>query len=114
MLSLKNKMRIFSALLLLCFLALGILVINKLEMVNSQSRIIATLWTPRLQAAAEMGIAAREYRISEALRIQSISEDMAEQSENDMKVNAGIFLSRLEAYRGLLKKNEASEKNRRN
>ena len=70
---LRSKMRVLCAVLLICFGALGFLAIDRLARVSEQSNIINSVWIPRSVAAEEMGETARDYRISEALRILSVS-----------------------------------------
>jgi methyl-accepting chemotaxis protein len=106
-LSLKAKTRLIFAVLLLCFVALGALAIERLNSVNAQSAIMSTTWTPRSRVAQELVISANEYRISEALRILSTSPEMADQADQDLNENAAIFTSKLKEYRQLLRSHES-------
>jgi methyl-accepting chemotaxis protein len=66
-----------------------------------------TVWTPRSLTADDMHDAASDYRISEALRILSVSPDMAQHADADLKMNSDLFLSKVAAYRTLLQKGES-------
>jgi methyl-accepting chemotaxis protein len=106
-LSLKSQMRVTYGLILLCFGALGILSIDRLALVSNQSNVMNTVWTPRSRTATEINDAAQDYRISEALRILSISPEMAQHADSDLKANSELFLSKLAEYRALLQKGES-------
>ena len=108
-LSLKGQMRATYALLLLFFVLLGGLAINRLDLVSKESNVISSVWLPRTRTAEEMGQAAREYRIAEALRIQSISADMAAHADRDLVTHSESFLERAAAYRALLREGESTE-----
>jgi len=105
-LSLKSQMRITYGLLLLSFAFLGGLAINRLELVSRESTDISTVRIPRAGAAEEMGQAARDYRIAEAFRIQSVSPDMTAHADNDLSTNSELFVAKVGAYRALLQKDE--------
>src|ERR1700704_1246529 len=107
MLSLKSQMRVTYGLILLCFAALGTLSIDRLAFVSNQSNIMNTVWTPRARIAEETTGAAADYRISEALRILSVSPEMAQHADGDLKTNSELFLSKIAAYRALLQKGES-------
>src|SRR5258706_12938984 len=107
MLSLKSQMRVTYGLILLCFAALGILSIDRLASVSNESNVMTTVWTPRFRTAEEINDAAQDYRISEALRILSVSADMAQHADSDLKANSDLFLSKLAVYRALLQKGES-------
>src|SRR5262249_49914806 len=104
--SLKSRMRTTYGLLLLCFIGLGGLSIDRLARVSDQPNIMDTIWTPRSLIAEEMGQAARDYRISEALRILSVSPDMAAHADDDLKANADLVVSQVASYRALLQTDE--------
>jgi len=108
MFSLKNKMRLTYALVLLCFVAMGALAIYRLALVSSESNQMSTVWTPRTRIAQEMHAVAGQYRISEAMRILSTSPAMAEHANRELKDNADAFASKVAAYRGLLQKGEST------
>jgi methyl-accepting chemotaxis protein len=101
MLSLKSKMRLISGLIFICFVALGLLAINRLALVSEASSIVTNLWHPRARIIKEMEVIAREYRISEALRILSETPEMAEHADSDLRANSDLFLSKLANYRKL-------------
>jgi methyl-accepting chemotaxis protein len=105
-LSLKDKTRGIYAVLLLCFVLLGGLGINRLAAVSHESSVMKTVWTPRMRTIDQLGAAAREYRISEGLRILSLTPDMAEHAETDLKDNAAAFDGKLLVYRKLLQPKE--------
>lgn len=105
-LSLKTKTRLVCALLLVSFALLGTFVLNSLSEVSRQSAVITTVWIPRATTAEEGRAAAREYRISEALRILSVTPDMAAQADDDLAANAEIFGAKIAAYRKLLRPGE--------
>ncbi len=105
-LSLKTKTRLVCALLLVCFALLGTFVLNRLSEVSRQSAVITTVWIPRVTTAEEGRAAAREYRISEALRILSVTPEMAAQADDDLAANAEIFSAKIAAYRKLLRPGE--------
>ena len=107
-LSLKSQMRVTYGLILICFAALGALSIDRLAFVSNQSNIMTTVWTPRSRTAEEMSGAARDYRISEALRILSVSPEMAQHADADLKTNSDLFLSKVAEYRALLQKGETA------
>jgi methyl-accepting chemotaxis protein len=107
MLSLKSQMRATYGLILVCFAALGILSIDRLASVSNQSNIMNAVWTPRSLTADDMHDAASDYRISEGLRILSVSPDMAQHADADLKANSDLFLSRVAAYRALLQNGES-------
>jgi hypothetical protein len=67
-----------------------------------------TVWTPRFNTAEEMSGAARDYRISEALRILSVSSEMAQHADADLKANSDLFASKLAEYRTLLQNGETA------
>jgi methyl-accepting chemotaxis protein len=106
-LSLKTKTRVIYAGLFLCFALLGGLAVNRIAAVNHQSAVMRTVWTPRSRAADDLAEAAREYRISEALRILSLEPEMAEHADGDLADNAQQFEARLAAYRKLLQPKES-------
>src|SRR6266550_8109160 len=108
MLSLRSQMRMTYGLMLLCFIGLGSVSINRLERVSNESNIINTIWTPRFIVAEEMGLAVREYRISEALRILSVSPEMAAHADEDLKANADLLFSQIGSYRASLQSGEDS------
>src|SRR5258708_37668124 len=108
-LSLKSQMRVTYGLILICFAALGALSTDRLALVSNQSNIMNTVWTPRSRTAEEMSGAARDYRISEALRILSVSPEMAQHADADLKTNSDLFLSKVAAYRALLQNGESPE-----
>ncbi len=106
-LSLKNKTRGIYAVLLLCFVLLGGLAIDRLAAVSYESEVMKTVWTPRMRAIDQLGQFAREYRISEGMRILSVDPEMAEQADADLKDNADAFDAKLAAYRKLLQSKES-------
>jgi methyl-accepting chemotaxis protein len=108
MLSLKSKMHATYGLILVCFVALGILSIDRLAFVSNQSIIMSTVWTQRARIAEETAGAVADYRMSEALRILSISSEMAQHADSDLKTNSDLFLSKIAAYRALLQQGETS------
>jgi methyl-accepting chemotaxis protein len=105
-LSLKDKTRGIYAVLLLCFVLLGGLGIDRLAAVSHESSVMKTVWTPRMRTIDQLGDAAREYRISEGLRILSLTPDMAEHADTDLRDNAAAFDGKLAAYRKLLQPKE--------
>lgn len=105
-LSLKTQTRLLFAILLLCFTALGALAIDRLAGVGNQSTIMSTVWTPRSRTVEELNGAANDYRISEALRILSVSPEMAAHADQDLKDNADLFKAKLAEYRRLLRPHE--------
>jgi methyl-accepting chemotaxis protein len=107
-LSLKLKTRLIYGLILVCFAALGAVGLDRLARIRSQSDIMSEVWTPRLHAAEELGGVARDYRISEAVRIVSVTPDMAEQADADLADYADTFQTNLAAYRKLLRPKEAA------
>jgi len=107
-LSLKSQMRVTYGLILICFAALGALSIDRLALVSNESNIMNTVWTPRSNTAEDMSGAARDYRISEALRILSVSPEMAQHADADLKTNSDLFLSKVASYRALLQKEETA------
>ncbi|MBI3677771.1 MAG: MCP four helix bundle domain-containing protein [Proteobacteria bacterium] len=106
--SLKSMMRVTYALILLGFGTLGFVAVNRLQLVSDQSNVMNAVWTPRVHTVDEMTQAASQYRISEALRILSVSPEMAAHADNDLKANADEFHSKVTAYRALLQKGEAT------
>ena len=107
MFSLKSKMHVLYGLILICFAALGVLSIDRLAFVSNESNIMNAVWTPRARIAEETTGAASDYRISEALRILSVSPEMAQHADSDLKINSEVFLSKIAAYRALLQKGES-------
>ena len=107
-LSLKAQTRLIFATLLLCFVALGALAINRLAEVSHQSDVMNQTWTPRARAADQLAGAARDYRISEALRILSVTPEMAAHADQDLKDNADLFKSKVQEYRHLLGPHESA------
>jgi methyl-accepting chemotaxis protein len=107
MFSLKSKMHVLYGLILICFAALGVLSIDRLAFVSNEANIINAVWTPRARIAEETTGAASDYRISEALRILSVSPEMAQHADSDLKINSEVFLSKIAAYRALLQKGES-------
>ncbi|MEA2825175.1 MAG: methyl-accepting chemotaxis protein [Alphaproteobacteria bacterium] len=107
-LSLKSQMRVTYGLILICVAALGALSIDRLASVSSESNTMNTVWTPRSNTAEEMSGAARDYRISEALRILSVSSEMAQHADADLKANSDLFASKLAEYRTLLQNGETA------
>lgn len=105
-LSLKTKTRLVCALLIVSFALLGAFVVDRLSAVSRQSAVITKVWIPRATIAEEGRTAAREYRISEALRILSVTPEMAAQADDDLKANAEIFATELANYRKLLRPGE--------
>ena len=106
MFTLKSKMRLAYAIVILCFAALGGLAVNRLAVVSGQSNVMSTVWTPRMRTADEMHTAASQYRISEAMRILSTSPEMTDHANRDLKDSAEEFLAKTAAYRALLQKGE--------
>src|SRR6195256_1534955 len=82
--------------------------IDRLAFVSNQSNIMNTVWTPRARIAEETAGAASDYRISEALRILSVSPEMAQHADADLKTNSDLLLSKIAEYRALLQKEETS------
>jgi methyl-accepting chemotaxis protein len=107
-LSLKAKTRSIFLLLLLCFAALSGLAIQQLNSVARESTIMTTIWTPRLHAAVELDGAANDYRISEAVRILSVTPAMGAQADQDLAENAQAFGRELGEYRHLLRPHESA------
>jgi methyl-accepting chemotaxis protein len=107
-LSLKAKTRSIFAVLLFCFVALGALAIDRMSSVADQSAIMSKVWTPRTRAAEQLIAAANDYRISEAVRILSVSPEMAAHADEDLAANADLFKSQLAAYRRLLRRGEST------
>lgn len=105
---LRSKMRVLCSVLLICFVALGFLSTDRLARVSQESNILNSVWIPRSVAIEKMGEAARDYRISEALRILSASAEMAAQADGDLKANADFFVMKLAEYRTLLQQGEES------
>ena len=105
--SLKNQTRGIYAILLLCFVGLGVLGINRLAAVSHESSIMKTVWLPRARLTDQMDDAAREYRLSESLRILSVNPGMADHADADLKENAETFTVKLAAYRKILHANES-------
>jgi methyl-accepting chemotaxis protein len=101
-LSLQTKTRVAGGLMLACVAGLGAFAFNSLDRVNAQARIMDQVWSPRSRVAEEMGLAAREYRLSEAIRILSASPQMVEQADADLETNMQMFMERTAAYRALL------------
>ena len=108
MLSLKNKLRVTYALVLVCFVAMGALAIYRLALVSDQSAEMSKVWTPRTRIAQEMHSVSGQYRISEAMRILSTSPSMAEHASRELKNNADAFAAKIAAYRALLQKGESA------
>lgn len=104
--SLKAKTRLIFGVLLLCFVALSALAIERLSSVADQSTIMSTIWTPRSRTAEQLNGAANDYRISEALRILSVTPEMAAHADQDLADNADLFKTKLAEYRHLLKARE--------
>jgi len=107
-LSLKAKTRLIFAVLLLCFVALGALAIERLSRVSAQSTVMSTIWNPKSRVAEQLKDSARDYRISEALRILSVTPEMAAQADQDLAENAHVFEARLEEYHHLLQPRESA------
>ena len=107
-LSLKSQMRVTYGLILICVAALGALSIDRLASVSNESNTMNTVWTPRSNTAEEMSGAARDYRISEALRILSVSSEMAQHADADLKASSDLFASKLAEYRTLLQNGETA------
>lgn len=105
-LSLKTKTRLVCALLIVSVVILGGFVVDRLSAISRQSAVITGVWMPRATIAEEGRAAAREYRISEALRILSVTPEMAAQADDDLAVNAEEFTAKLAAYRKLLRPGE--------
>ncbi len=107
-LSLKAKTRFIFGALLVCLIGFGAFSVARLSAVSDQSKLISTIWTKRLATADQIHGAAREYRISEALRILSVTPDMAAQADDDLTANAEELSSEVAAYRKLLRPGESS------
>src|SRR3990167_8322615 len=105
-LTLKTKTRLVCALLIVSVVVLGAFVADRLSAISRQSAVITGVWMPRATIAGEARAAAREYRISEALRILSVTPEMAAQADDDLAANAEIFSAKLDAYRKLLRPGE--------
>jgi methyl-accepting chemotaxis protein len=105
-LSLKAQTRLTFAVLLLCFIGLGAIGVDRLAAVSNQSTIMTKVWTPKSLAAEQLAGAARDYRISEALRILSVTPDMAQHADQDLKDNADLFAAKMAEYRHLLRPHE--------
>ena len=103
-LSLKAKTRAIFAVLLLCFVALSALAIDRLSSVAAQSTIMSTVWMPQARAAEELDQAAHDYRISEAVRILSVSPEMAAQADQDLTASAEDFKTKLAESRRLMQR----------
>ncbi len=106
-LSLKAKTRSIFVILLLCFAGLSGLAIDRLDSVARQSTIMSTVWTPRTRTAEQLNDAANEYRISEAVRILSVSPAMAAHADQDLAENAEAFNAKVAEYRHLLRPHES-------
>jgi methyl-accepting chemotaxis protein len=106
-LSLKTTMAAMSIVMFSCFVALGVVSVERMGAVSHQSIVMKSVWTPRVRLIAQLGDAARDYRISEGLRILSVSGDMAAHADGDLKDNAELFESELAAYRKLLQPKES-------
>lgn len=107
-LSLKAKTRFIFGALLVCLVAIGAFSVDRLSAVSDQSKLISTVWTKRLATADQIHGTAREYRISEALRILSVSPDMAAQADDDLTANAEELSNEIAAYRKLMRPGESS------
>lgn len=107
-LSLKATTRWIFAVIMLFSIALGAFVIERLARVSDQTTIMGTIWAPRLQVTQQLEGAASDYRISEALRILSVSPEMGDHADQDLRANADLFTAKLTEYRGLLRPHEST------
>ena len=105
-LSLQSKARVACAIVMASFMFLGALAVSRLELERDQAHVMDTVWTPRAHIGANLADAARDYRISEALLILSVSPDMMDHADSDQKDNADLFATGLDAYRALLSPGE--------
>ncbi|HWU27173.1 MAG TPA: MCP four helix bundle domain-containing protein, partial [Rhizomicrobium sp.] len=92
--------------MLVAFCFLAFLSIDRLQVVSAQSDIVSETWLPRARIADGIGDAARSYRISEALRILSSSEQMAQHADNDLTANAESLEAKIREYRGMMASGE--------
>jgi methyl-accepting chemotaxis protein len=106
--SLNNQTRLICAAIAVCFLAFAGVGMLRTNAINAESRAISTLWSPRTQLAGELGEAARDYRISESVRILSVNAEMAEQAEADLADNLAAFDDVLAQYRKRLARGESA------
>ena len=107
-LSLQSKARLACAIVVAGFISLGVFAVSRLELERDQARVMDTVWTPRARIGAELADAARDYRISEALLILSVSPDMMEHADSDQNENAELFGIRMADYKQLLAPGEAN------
>jgi methyl-accepting chemotaxis protein len=106
--SLKTKTRWIFAVLLLGLLTVSAVMINRLSSVIDQSSIMSTEWFPRSRVVEQLSDAASAYRISEAVRILSVTPEMAAHADQDIADNADLFKTKLADYRRRLRPHEAA------
>ncbi|MFZ5669526.1 MAG: HAMP domain-containing methyl-accepting chemotaxis protein [Pseudomonadota bacterium] len=102
-LTLKTKTRLIFGVLLACLVGIGAFSVTRLSQVSQQSDLIASVWTRRLATADQIHGAAREYRISEAVRILSVSPEMAQQADDDLTANAEQMAAEIATFRKQLR-----------
>jgi methyl-accepting chemotaxis protein len=105
---LSNKTRLICAGMFACCFAVGALAIDRATEMHQETEAMSAVWIPRAGVAEELSLAAREYRLSESLRILAITPEMAEQADGDLVDNAAEFKRIATAYRKQLRKGEST------
>ena len=104
----KAKTRWIFAILLVGMVVVSAVTINRLTSVVNESSVMSTVWVPRSRAVEDLSDAASAYRISEALRILSVTPEMARHADRDLADNAEEFKTKLAEYRRRLRPHESA------
>jgi methyl-accepting chemotaxis protein len=101
-LSIKSKITLNFAILLLVMGLLGLISLLRMSTVNDQSTIIADNWLPSVQFVSAMNVNTSDFRIAQSTHILSTTDAGMTKAEGDMKAVLDLLAANRSSYEPLI------------
>ncbi len=105
-LSIRNKIALIFAVVLLVMGLLGFLALSRMSVVNDQSTIITTNWLPSIQRISDMNTNTSDYRIAQATHVLANTDEGMKNAEADLSAVLAAFEANDKAYEALISSDE--------
>jgi methyl-accepting chemotaxis protein len=104
--TLKALIQALFAAIIIGFSALGWFAVDRLNLVNYQSTVMQVTWLPQVRTAEQLRAEANEYRTIESRHILSLTPEMIQEADNELRAANTAMLAKFTRLRGLLRKDQ--------